>query len=66
MNQGLSGSLRFIAMLAVLLLVMLGITALFGWLPPEELRDAALKGFATLVLVAVASIALGALLGRKQ
>lgn len=66
MSKGLSGSLRLIAMLAVLLLAMLAVTALFGWLPAEELRDVAIKGLATLALVAVVALALGALLGRNE
>ncbi|MDP3856892.1 MAG: hypothetical protein Q8Q73_03925 [Stagnimonas sp.] len=66
LSRGLKGSLQLIAMLTALLAAMLAICGLFGWLPREELIDAAIKGFATLAIVALLSLALGLLLGRDE
>ena len=66
MSTGLKGSLRFIAMLVALLTAMLALCLLFGWLPREELADAAIKGYATLAISALLALALGTLLGRDR
>jgi len=66
MSSGLKGSLRFIAMLAALLTATLALCLLFGWLTREELVDAAIKGYATLAVAALLSLALGTLLGRDK
>lgn len=66
MSTGLKGSPRFIAMLAALLTAMLALCLLFGWLPREELADAAIKGYATLAISALLALALGTLLGRDR
>lgn len=66
MNRGLKGSLQLIAMLAALLAAMLAVCGLFGWLPREELIDAAIKSFATLVIITLLALALGSLLGRDD
>lgn len=66
MTTGLKGSLRFIAMLAALLTAMLALCGLFGWLPQEELIDAAIKGYATLAIAALLALVMGALLGRNS
>ena len=66
MNNGLKGSLRFIAMLAALLTAMLALCLLFGWLPREELIDSAIKGYATLAIAALLALVMGALLGRDK
>jgi len=66
MSSGLKGSLRFIAMLAALLTATLALCLLFGWLTRDELVDAAIKGYATLAVAALLSLALGTLLGRDK
>jgi len=61
MSQGLGGTLRLLAVLAVLVLAALAGLLLFDVIPREQLADTATKVFALLGIAAVAAVALGAL-----
>lgn len=62
MNQGLNGSLRLLAMLAVLLLGALALALVLDLLPAAMLADTAIKGLSSLGIMAVVTLILGVLM----
>lgn len=62
MNQGLNGSLRLLAMLAVLLLGALALALVLDLLPAAMLADTAIKGLSSLGILAVVTLILGVLM----
>jgi len=66
MNQGLNGSLRLLAMLAVLLLGALALALVLDLLPRATLADTAIKGLSSLAILAVVTLVLGVLMNRRD
>lgn len=62
MNQGLNGSLRLLAMLAVLPLGALALALVLDLLPAAMLADTAIKGLSSLGILAVVTLILGVLM----
>ena len=60
-GRGMAGVLKFIGILAVLLLAALGVLFVLDIVPREMLGDAAVKSIVVLGIVAVASVAVGLL-----
>jgi hypothetical protein len=60
-HAGLAGVLKFIGILAVLLLAGLGMLFVLDIIPREMLGDAAVKSLVVLGIVAAASVAVGLL-----
>ncbi len=61
MNKGLSGSLRLLAILSVLVLAALAILFVLDVIPREQFADAASKVFSLLGIAAVTVLAIGVL-----
>lgn len=66
MSTGLSGSLRLLAMLAVLVLAALASLLVFDVIPREQLAETATKVFALLGIAVVTVVALGALFKSRD
>lgn len=66
MNRGLKGSLRLLAMLAVLLLGGLTLALVLDLLPRATLADTAVKGLSSLAILAVVALVLGVLLDHRD
>jgi hypothetical protein len=60
-GRGLSGTLKLIGILAVLLLAALGVLFVLDIIPREMLGDAAVKSLAVLGIIATASVVVGLL-----
>jgi hypothetical protein len=65
-GAGLGGTLKFIGVLAILLLAMVGILFALDLMPREALSEAAGKALLVLVIVAIAVVAIGLLMGRRR
>ncbi len=63
-RAGLSGTLRMLAVLAVLAAAVFGMLAVFDVIPREQLVDYGIKTLAALAILALAGIAIG-LLSRR-
>jgi hypothetical protein len=64
--SGVAGVLKFIGILAVLLLAALGVLFVLDVFPREMLADAAVKSVVILGIVAAASLAIGMLMRARS
>lgn len=64
-RSGLAGTLKLIAVVAVLLLALLAAGFVLELVPKEALAEAATKVILVLAIVAIAVFLIGALVGRR-
>lgn len=65
-RSGLAGTLKLIAVVAVLLLALLAAGFVLDLVPKEAIAEVATKVVLVLVIAAVAAFLIGALVGRRR